>query len=546
MTTPSFHNTLGRRQEPLETLQPGKVKLYTCGPTVYDHAHIGNLRTFIFEDILRRSLRHLGYEVYQVMNITDVDDKTIARAREQQLSLADYTRPFTESFFEDLRTLHVEPAERYPRATEHVPEMIALVEQLVEKGYAYESEGSIFFRIARDQDYGRLSGFDLDQVRQGERVADDEYGKEDPRDFVLWKGAKPGEPHWDSPWGPGRPGWHLECSAMSMKYLGETFDIHCGGVDNIFPHHENEIAQSESATGKPFARHWLHAEHLIVDGEKMSKSRGNFYTLKDLLEHPEKPAKPRALRYALLAVHYRKKLNFTLGGLDDAEAALRRIDQMRFALEHAPEKEAVAVAPRVDRDDGAVALRTYRDDRALASRVDRGVVAVDARVDRGGGGLRPAVERLENDFSAALADDLNVSKALATVFDFVRTVNKAIESGSLESGDKERVLAALASVDEVLGVLDPAAWQPNDGADGPADDPADNSTDGRGGGTPETRDNQLSDHDIEALIQARKDARADKNFARADEIRDQLTGQGVVLEDTPQGTRWKRHRGHLS
>ncbi|MCH7666805.1 MAG: cysteine--tRNA ligase [Acidobacteria bacterium] len=517
MTTPSFHNTLGRRQEPLETLQPGKVKLYTCGPTVYDHAHIGNLRTFVFEDILRRSLRYLGYEVYQVMNITDVDDKTIARAREQQLSLADYTRPFTESFFEDLRTLHIEPAEQYPRATEHVPEMIALVERLVEKGYAYESEGSIFFRIAQDEDYGRLSGFDLDQVRQGDRVVDDEYSKEDPRDFVLWKGAKPGEPHWDSPWGPGRPGWHLECSAMSMKYLGETFDIHCGGVDNIFPHHENEIAQSESATGKPFARHFLHAEHLIVDGEKMSKSRGNFYTLKDLLEHPTKPAEPRALRYALLSVHYRKKLNFTLAGLDDAEAALRRVDQMRFALEHATEKEAVAV---------------------------------DLRVDRGGGALRPAVERLENDFAAALADDLNVSKALATVFDFVRTVNKVIESGSLENGDKARVLAALASVDDVLGVLDPADWPvnrpptgpPNGSVDGPPKAPADRPVDAEA----ETRDNQLSDDDIEALIQARTDARADKNFARADEIRDQLTEQGIVLEDTPQGTRWKRNRGHLS
>jgi cysteinyl-tRNA synthetase len=480
---PAFYNTLGRRREPLETLEPGKVRVYTCGPTVYDHAHIGNLRTFVFEDVLRRSLRFLGYDVFQVMNITDVDDKTIARAGELGVSLADYTEPFTESFFEDLATLHVERAEVYPRATEHVPEMIALVEQLVEKGYAYESEGSIFFRIAQDRDYGRLSGFDLDQVRQGERVADDEYSKEDPRDFVLWKGVKPGEPHWDSPWGPGRPGWHLECSAMSMKYLGESFDIHCGGVDNIFPHHENEIAQSESATDKPFARHWLHSEHLIVEGEKMSKSLGNFYTLKELLAAPDKPAKPRAIRYLLLSVHYRKKLNFTLGGLDDAEAALRRVDQMRFALESAQERsssEATSVA--------AVA------------------------------------QRLETDFAAALADDLNVSKALATVFDFVRAVNKAIEGDSLVEGDKAIVLAALAKVDKVLGVLDPSDW--------PALVPDATGAAGEAG--------RLTDADIEALILERKAARAAKDFARSDQIRDQLAAQGIVLEDTAQGTRWKR------
>ncbi|MFQ5527905.1 MAG: cysteine--tRNA ligase, partial [Thermoanaerobaculia bacterium] len=312
---PSFYNTLGRGSEPLDPVDPGKVRIYTCGPTVYGHAHIGNLRTFLFEDILRRSLRYLGFDVVQVMNLTDIDDKTILGAAEQGVTLDEYTQPFIDSFFEDLETLHIEPAEQYPKATEHIPEMIALVEKLVEEGYGYESDGSIFFRIASDEDYGRLSGFDLDQVRQGERVASDEYDKEDARDFVLWKGAKPGEPSWDSPWGPGRPGWHLECSAMSMKYLGETFDIHCGGVDNIFPHHENEIAQSESATGKPFARHWLHSEHLIVDGEKMSKSLGNFYTLKELLE---RGAKPRAIRYLFLSVHYRKKLNFTFEGLDDA------------------------------------------------------------------------------------------------------------------------------------------------------------------------------------------------------------------------------------
>ncbi|MCZ6725797.1 MAG: cysteine--tRNA ligase, partial [Acidobacteria bacterium] len=280
---PRFFNTLGRRLVPFEPMTEGHVRLYTCGPTVYDHAHIGNLRAFLFEDVLRRSLELLGYEVTQVMNLTDVDDKTIARAHEKGVSLAEYTKPYIESFFEDLSTLHIAPAEHYPRATEHIAEMRRLVEALFASGHAYEAEGSVFFRIGEDDDYGRLSGFDLDQVRPGDRVASDEYGKEDVRDFVLWKGAKPGEPSWDSPWGPGRPGWHIECSAMSMKYLGETFDMHTGGVDNIFPHHENEIAQSESATGAPFVHTWLHSEHLVVDGQKMSKSLGNFYTLKDLL-----------------------------------------------------------------------------------------------------------------------------------------------------------------------------------------------------------------------------------------------------------------------
>ncbi len=562
---PSFYNTLGRRLEPLETGEPGVARIYTCGPTVYGHAHIGNLRTFLFEDILRRSLEYLGYEVVQVMNLTDIDDKTILGAAEKGVTLDEYTQPFIDSFFEDLATLHVEPAEQYPKATEHVPEMIALVEALVEKGYAYPSEGSIFFRIANDEDYGRLSGFNLDQVRQGERVASDEYEKEDARDFVLWKGAKPGEPSWDSPWGPGRPGWHLECSAMSMKYLGETFDIHSGGVDNIFPHHENEIAQSESATGKPFARHWLHSEHLIVDGEKMSKSLGNFYTLKQLLE---RGAKPRAIRYLFLSVHYKKKLNFTFDSLDDARAALKRIDQMRFALEHAavatdrsnvpPDAPAdppnvppnapadrpdVAVdapvdrpnappAPSADRPDVAVDAPVDRPNAPPAPSADPPNVAVDVSVDRpppnrAAASITPAIDTLQTTFAAALADDLNTSKALAAVFDFVRAVNKAIEGNALAQGDKTRILAALADVDNVLGVLDPADWS---AASLTTDATAADAESAPG----------LTDTAIDALVQERTDARAAKNFARSDEIRDQLAAEGIVLEDTPAGTRWKR------
>src|SRR6476661_10721127 len=283
MTEPVFFNTLGRKLEPFRPVVPGEARIYTCGPTVYNEVHIGNLRTFLFSDLLRRGLRHLGYRVIQVMNLTDVDDKTILGAHKAGVSLTDYTEPFIKTFLRDLDALHIERVEHFPKATDHVAGMIRLIEALIAKGYAYESDGSVFFSIGRDEDYGRLSGFDLEAARQGERVASDEYGKEDVRDFGLWKAVKPGEPSWDSPWGPGRPGWHIECSAMSMKYLGETFDFHCGGVDLIFPHHENEIAQSESATGKPFVRTWLHVTHLLVDNETMSKSKGNFYTIPDLV-----------------------------------------------------------------------------------------------------------------------------------------------------------------------------------------------------------------------------------------------------------------------
>jgi cysteinyl-tRNA synthetase len=471
MPTPIFFNTFGRSPQPLEPLVPGEIRLYTCGPTVYGQAHIGNLRAFLFEDILRRALRYLGYRVTQVMNITDVDDKVIKGAREAGESLDEFTQPFIDAFFRDLDTLHVERAEEYPRATRHIPEMIDLVQRLIENGYAYESDGSVFFRIAADDDYGRLSGVDLTQVRQGERVADDEYEKEDVRDFVLWKGAKPDEPSWDSPWGPGRPGWHIECSAMGMRYLGETFDIHSGGVDNIFPHHENEIAQSESATGKEFVRHWLHAEHLIVDGEKMSKSLGNQYTLPELVE---RGYDPRAIRYLYLSVHYRKKLNFTFQSLGDAEGALRRIDEMWFRLAHAKESEETESA------------------------------------------LEEPVHRLEREFKAALADDLNTSEALGALFVFVKQVNVAIEEGRLASGDRQLVHEVLARVDRVLGVLDPEEWE----------------RDGGGGA--------LSDEEVEELVVQRTRAREEGDFARADEIRGRLTEAGIAVEDTPDGARWKR------
>jgi cysteinyl-tRNA synthetase len=350
--------------------------------------------------------------------------------------------------------------------------MIALVERLVAGGYAYEKDGSVWFRIGADGDYGRLSGIDLAQVQQGERVASDEYEKEDVRDFVLWKGSKPGEPSWDSPWGPGRPGWHVECSAMSMKYLGETFDIHCGGVDNVFPHHENEIAQSESATGRPFANLWLHSEHLVVDGQKMAKSAGNFYTLKDLLARGRDP---RAIRYLLLSVHYRQKLNFTFEALDHAAGALRRVDELRFRLRHAQERTASQPQPA-----------------AIAA-------------------------ALREEVATALADDLNTSAALGALFRFVKAANVAIEEGGLGPGDRDLLLAALADVDRVFGVFDPAEWA--------SDEPAVAGP---------------SDEEVAALVAAREAARRGRDFTRADALRGELTALGVTVEDTPAGPRWKR------
>jgi len=414
-------NTLGRRLEPFRPVVPGEARVYTCGPTVYNDVHIGNLRTFLFSDLLRRSLRHLGYRVIQVMNLTDVDDKTINGAHKKGVELSEYTEPFVQTFLRDLDTLHIERVEHFPKATEHVAEMIRIIEALIEKGYAYETDGSVFFKISSDADYGRLSGADLEAARQGERVASDEYGKEDVRDFGLWKTVKPGEPSWPSPWGPGRPGWHIECSAMSMKYLGETFDIHCGGVDLIFPHHENEIAQSESATGKPFVHTWLHAEHLIVDNQKMSKSLGNQYTLPELLA---RGCSPRALRYLFLSVHYRQKLNFTFESLNGAAGALRRVDEMRFRLQHAEEK---------GEPDGRLAA---------------------------------AGETLKRDFAAALADDLNFAVALSHLFAYVKEANVAIEEKRIGAGDRQRVLDALKEIDGVLGVLDPAEWPEGAVADG--------------------------------------------------------------------------------
>ena len=471
-----FYNTLGRRLEVFEPLRPGEVKLYTCGPTVYDDPHIGNLRTFVFEDVLRRTLRLFGFRVTQVMNLTDVEDKIIARARERGVSLDEFTSPYIAAFFRDLERLGVERVEHYPRATRFVPQMLDMIDGLVRSGHAYVADGSVFFHVASFADYGRLSGVDLCQVRRGERVADDEYGKDDVRDFVLWKAAKPGEPSWDSPWGPGRPGWHIECSAMSRALLGDTFDIHCGGVDNIFPHHENEIAQSECFSGQRFVRSWLHAEHLLVDGEKMSKSLGNQYRLADLVE---RGVEPRVLRYAFVSVHYRQRLNFTAQSIEHAAAALRRLDEMKFRLEHAPVAPAPESGDLVERSAAAVA------------------------------GVREQ-----------LGDDLNTSGALGELFGLVKEVNRRVEGG-VSHAEREAVRSASCEIDAVFQVLDAEAWQAR----------AAGRSVGLAG---------VCDDEIEELVSRRAAARKGRDFASADRIREQLGELGVVIEDTASGTLWRR------
>jgi cysteinyl-tRNA synthetase len=403
-----FYNTLTRRLERFESLEPGHARIYTCGPTIYDFSHIGNFRTFLFEDILRRALRLFGYRVTQVMNLTDVDDKTIRGANLAGLSLREFTDRYAEAFFDDLETLGVERAEHYPRATDWVPQMVELVQRLEGNGHTYRSDGSIYFRISSFPGYGKLSGVRPEKNIAGARVDSDEYDKEDARDFVLWKAAKPGEPSWDTELGTGRPGWSLECSAMAMGLLGESFDIHCGGVDNIFPHHENEIAQSEGATGRPFVRYWLHAEHLVVEGQKMAKSLGNFFTLRDLLEqgHDRK-----VIRYLLVSVPYRQKLNFTADGLHASGQAIERIGNTLRRLAHTPPAQA-------------------------------------------GGDLEPAeVEAFRERFRDALGEDLNTARALAELHTLLRTVNTAFDGAGLSPAARRALELALSEADSVLGVF---------------------------------------------------------------------------------------------
>jgi len=403
-----FFNTLSGKLEPFRAITDGEVKLYTCGPTVYDYAHIGNFRAYMFEDLLKRFLVFMDYRVTHVMNITDVDDKTINGANAEGVTLQEYTKKYIDSFFEDIDTLRIARADHYPKATEHIPEMVKMIKGLLDKGYAYEKDGSVYFSIAKFPDYGRLSKINLEELKPGERVESDEYDKESANDFALWKHKKEGEPFWETEIGPGRPGWHIECSVMSSKYLGETFDVHCGGTDNMFPHHENEIAQSEAYFGKKFVNYWLHCRHLIVDGEKMSKSKGNFYTMRDMLQ---KNVDPVVLRFLLLSTHYRKMLNFTFEALDQANASLQRIKDFLYELKNHPFKEGESKA------------------------------------------VSKIIDRTRKNFAEGLSDDLNISVALRVLFDMIREVNSLIAKNKVFSQDAEKLTNLIHSIDSVLGVL---------------------------------------------------------------------------------------------
>jgi cysteinyl-tRNA synthetase len=473
-----FYNTLTRREEEFVPLVEGQVGMYCCGPTVYAPPHIGNLRTFFLADILHRYLEYRGYRVKFVMNLTDVDDKTIRGALKDGVPLKEYVEPFVGHLFDSLDALGVERADLYPRATDYVPQMVEIIRRLTQRGLAYPSEGSVYFDISEFGDYGKLSRVDVSAARRGERVANDEYDKDDVRDFVLWKGVKPEDEKvgavWDTPWGRGRPGWHIECSAMGMHELGETFDIHAGGVDLVFPHHEDEIAQSEGATGKPFVRYWLHGEFLQIDGEKMAKSLGNIFNLQDLME---RGVKASSVRYLFLTAHYRSKLNFTFEALDASEQAVRRIRTTRDRLRAHP----AALSP--DPADTPV--------------------------------LHTAVDAALAGFAQAMDQDLNTSVALAELHGLVNAVNARLESrGSqpISEAERDAALAAMDRMDGVFGFLRVA-----------------------------DREAAVSDDLatwVEERIAARQAARKAKDFAQADAIRTELTERGVVVEDTAQGPRW--------
>jgi len=472
-----LYNTLANRLEPLYPVHPGEVRIYTCGPTVYAAAHIGNFRTFVFQDILRRFLKSQGYRVMQVMNVTDVDDRIIQSAAAAGIGIREYTEKYIQAFLADIEALHIEIPEEVVRATDHIDDMVALIERLQQKGFTYTSDGSIYFRISKFPEYGKLSKIDLSGIQPGARVDVDQYDKENARDFALWKAPKPGEHFWETRIGPGRPGWHIECSAMSMKYLGDTLDIHTGGVDLAFPHHENEIAQSEGATGKPFVRMWLHAEHLIIEGQKMSKSLGNFYTLRDLFA---KGHKPSTIRFLLLSVPYRRQLNFTEEGLTQARSSVERL--RNFVARLKDESFPAGSNPEA----------------------------------------RKWIETAEKDFDAALANDLNIAVALAAVFDLVRDTNTAMDGGVFLQQDAPRAMAAMEKFDVVLALL--------------VDDDA--RTLAKLGFSPQQE--RLPAAQIEALVEERNVAKKARNFRRADEIRQKLADSGILVEDTKNGmVRWK-------
>jgi len=462
-----FSNTLTHQVEEFVPARDNTVRMYTCGPTVYSFAHIGNFRSFTFYDILRRWLRLSGgFKLDHVMNITDVDDKIIRNAVAEKKSLADYTAEYEKAFLDDCATLRLERPEKLVRATEHIPQMAQAIEKLAEKTYTYENEGSIYYRISKFPEYGKLSHSDFSGMRSGARVDVDEYEKADARDFVLWKAPKEGEPFWDTKLGPGRPGWHIECSVMAIQYLGETLDIHAGGIDLIFPHHENEIAQAEALTGKPFSRFWLHSEFLLVEGQKMSKSLGNFFTLRDILAQGYQP---EAVRYLLASVPYRKALNFTFDGLKSAATSIERLRNYKLRLE--------------------TGKFSSSDAEPLLTRTAKAL----------------------EEFNASLDEDLNTAQALAAVFEYVRETNTQMDAGEFPAAAVAPALALLERFDSVFDVLKPAV-----------------------------KEGALSDAQVEERIAERTRAKKAKDFAGSDRIRQELLDQGIVLEDTKDGIRWKR------
>jgi cysteinyl-tRNA synthetase len=487
-----LYNTLSGQVETV-TPQPGKpLGIYACGPTVYDYGHIGNFRTFVHVDILRRFLKQQGMPLRHVMNITDVDDKIMRNASAAGQSIGDYTAKYEKAFLEDLEALAIEQPEFLARATEHIPQMVGLIEQLVERGSAYRGEnGSYYFRIASFPDYGKLSKKDLAGMEDGARVDVDEYDKDSARDFALWKATKPGEFHWDTVLGAGRPGWHIECSAMAMEYLGDTFDLHTGGEDLMFPHHENEIAQSESASGKTFVRHWMHVRFLLVEGKKMSKSLGNFYTLRDLLLRGYKAS---AIRFLLTSVPYRNQLNFTFDGLVESTNAVER-------------------------------LRTF------AARLRKGGFPAGRNA-----ALFEATEYAGGAFTSALEDDLNTAEARAAIFDLVRLANSHADRGELQSENVPPILDVLNRFDAVFAVLEDRddavtrfalEWAEREQRLGEASSEL-------------IAGYSLTDQAIDALIADRNTARRGRDFARADAIRQELSSKGILLEDSPDGVRWRR------
>ncbi len=488
-------NTLSGKVEEFQPLEDNLVRMYACGPTVYDYGHIGNFRTFVVVDTLRRFLKLSGFQLKHVMNITDVDDKIIRNAARDGVTVQEYTKKYRQAFLEDADSLNIEHPEMLVNATDHINDMAQFIAELVEKGYAYRTEdGSYYFRIAKFPEYGKLSKRDFAGMADGARVDVDEYDKDNARDFALWKSPKPGEAFWETEIGPGRPGWHIECSTMSMEYLGDTFDIHAGGEDLIFPHHENEIAQSEAKTGKLFARFWVHSRFLLVEGEKMSKKLGNFYTVRDLVLMGHKPS---SIRFLLMSVPYRKQLNFTFDGLTQAANSVERLRNFKLRLESSqfPDGKNNKVEE--------IARKTAADMRA------------------------------------GLADDLNTAQALGAIFDMVRDVNAAADAGEVNKDNVPALLKVLEEFDSIFPVLkdDDAAkvratveWANAEGLQ-----------DKVSAETAElAKAAALSDAQIEKLVAEHSQARKSRDFARSDAIRNQLAENGVILENTKDGVRWKR------